>query len=229
MGQFTTYQVQLRDPAVDVTGGSPCGSGAVITNIQDIRSQYTNASVTLGSQKIRGIVISDRANGNLVTQNLVIQDSLGYGITVRFTANHAVNLGDKVEINLSGGSLDQFNGLLQVSGLATTTATTVSSGNSLTPRVATIAQILANAETWESTLVRVNGATISGTTYGTGTTINDGSGTIALYTRTGATFSGSAVTSGTVNVVSILGQFDNAAPFDAGYQLLMRNLGDVFP
>lgn len=229
MGQFTTYQIQLRDPATDVTGGSPCGSGAVLTNIQDIRSQYTNALVTLGSQKIRGVVISDRAAANLVTQNLVIQDSLGYGITVRFTTNHAVNLGDKVEINLSGGSLDQFNGLLQVSGLATTTVTTVSSGNSVTPRVATIAQILANAETWESTLVRVNGATISGTTYGTGTTINDGSGTIALYTRTGATFSGSAITSGTVNVVSILGQFDNAAPFDSGYQLLMRNLGDVFP
>ena len=229
MGQFTTYQVQLRDPAVDVTGGSPCGSGAVLTNIQDIRSQYTNAAVTLGSQKIRGIVISDRAAANLVTQNLVIQDSLGYGITVRFTANHTLNLGDKVEINLSAGTLDQFNGLLQVSNLATSTATTVSSGNSVTPRVATIAQIQANAETWESTLVRVNAATISGTTYGTGTTLTDASGTIALYTRTGATFSGSPITSGAVNVVSILGQFDNAAPFDAGYQLLLRNLGDVFP
>ena len=229
MGQFTTYQIQLRDPAVDVTGGSPCGSGAVVTNIQDIRSQYSTAAVTLGSQKIRGVVISDRAAANLVTQNLVIQDSLGYGITVRFTANHAVNLGDKVEINLSGGTLDQFNGLLQVSNLATTTVTTVSSGNSVTPRVATIAQILANAESWESTLVRVNAATISGTTYGTGTTLTDASGTMALYTRTGATFSGSAITSGAVNVVSILGQFDNAAPFDSGYQLLMRNLGDVFP
>jgi hypothetical protein len=229
MGQFTTYQVQLRDPAVDVTGGTPCGSGAVVTNIQDIRSQYSTAAVTLGSQKIRGIVISDRAAANLVTQNLVIQDSLGYGITVRFTANHTLNLGDKVEINLSGGTLDQFNGLLQVSNLATTTVTTVSSGNTVTPRVATVAQILANAETWESTLVRVNAATISGTTYGTGTTLTDASGTMALYTRTGATFSGSAITSGSVNVVSILGQFDNAAPFDSGYQLLLRNLGDVFP
>jgi hypothetical protein len=228
MGQFTTYQVQLRNPASDVVGGTPCGSGAILANISDVRALYTGTAVTLNSQKIRGIVISDRANANLVTQNIVVQDSLGFGITVRFSANHSLNLGDKVEINVSGGTLDVFNGLLQISNLATSTATVVSSGNTVAPRIATIADILTNAETWESTLVQILTCTISGTTYGTGNTITDvTTQNITLYTRTGATFSGTAVPSGSRNVTGILSQFDTSLPHTSSYQILMRNLSDV--
>jgi hypothetical protein len=228
MGQFTTYQVQLRNPSTDVVGGTPCGSGASLTNISDLRAQYTGAAGTVtANTKVRGIVISDRTTSNLVGQNLVIQDSLGYGITLRFAANHSVNLGDKLEVNVSGGTIDQFNGLTQVSNLALTTITVVSSGNSVTPRVATVSQVLANAETWESTLIQIQGCTISGTTYGTSNTVSDGSGSLSLYTRTGATFAGTAVTAGTVNVTGILSQFDTTAPTTGGYQFLLRNLSDI--
>jgi hypothetical protein len=193
-----------------------------------LRAQYTGASGTVtANTKIRGIVISDRTTSNLVGQNLIIQDSLGFGITLRFSANHSVNLGDKIEVNVSGGTIDEFNGLTQVSNLALTTITVVSSGNTVAPRVVTISQILANAETWESTLIQVQGCTISGTTYGISNTITDGTGSISLYTRTGATFAGSAVTAGSVNVAGILSQFDNSAPTTSGYQMLLRNLSDV--
>ena len=230
MGQFTTYQVQLRDPAVDVTGGSPCGSGATLANIQDVRAQYTGATGTVsGSLKIRGIVISDRANGNIVTQNAVIQDSLGYGITVRFTANHTLNLGDKVEINITGATLEEFSGLLQVSQLGTTTSTVVSTGNSVTPRVATLTQINANSETWESTLVRVDNIssiTSGGPTFGSAggnLVVNDGSASITVYTRTAATFSTSTVPATPFDLIGIVGQFNTTK------QLSVRNAADIIP
>jgi hypothetical protein len=230
MGQFTTYQVQLRDPAVDVTGGSPCGSGATLANIQDVRAQYTGATGTVsGSLKIRGIVISDRANGNIVTQNAVIQDSLGYGITVRFTANHTLNLGDKVEINITGANLEEFSGLLQVSQLGTTTSTVVSTGNSVTPRVATLTQINANSETWESTLVRVDNIssiTSGGPTFGSAggnLVVNDGSASITVYTRTAATFSTSTVPATPFDLIGIVGQFNTTK------QLSVRNAADIIP
>jgi len=232
LGQFTSYQFQLRDPAYDVTGGTPCGGGgsSTLANIGDVRAQYTGVTGTVtGSLKIRGVVISDRAAGNLVSQNLVIQDSLGSGITLRFTGNHSINLGDKIEVNITGATLEVFNGLLQVNSLVLTTVTSVSTGNSVTPRLATITQLLANAEAWESTLIRIDAVTISGTTYGTSNTITDAGGSVSLFTRSTATFTGIATTSGTVNVVGILSQFDSSVPYTTGYQILMRNLTDVIP
>ena len=230
MGQFTTYQIQLRDPAVDVTGGTPCGSGATLANIQDVRAQFTGASGPVsGSLKIRGIVISDRANSNIVSQNAVIQDSLGFGVTVRFTANHTLNLGDKVEINITGATLEEFNGLLQVSQLATTTSTVVSTGNSVTPRVATLAQINTNSETWESTLVRVDNIssiTSGGPTFGSAggnLVVNDGSGSITFYTRTAATYSSSTVPATPFDVIGIIGQFNTTK------QISARNASDIIP
>jgi hypothetical protein len=230
MGQFTTYQVQLRDPAVDVTGGTPCGSGATLANIQDVRAQYSGVTGTVsGSLKIRGIVISDRANSNIVSQNAVIQDSLGFGVTVRFTANHTLNLGDKVEINITGATLEEFSGLLQVSQLGTTTSTVVSTGNSVTPRVATLAQINTNSELWESTLVRVDNIssiTSGGPTFGStggNLVVSDGSGSITIYTRTAATFSSSTVPATPFDVIGILGQFNTTK------QISARNAADIIP
>lgn len=231
LGQFTGYQFQLRDPAYDVTGGTPCGGGSTtLANISDVRAQYTGVTGTVsGSISIRGVVISDRAAGNLDVRNLVIQDSLGYGITLRFTANHSINLGDKIQVNITGATLGEFNGLLQVSNLILTTVTSVSTGNTVTPRLATITQVLANAEAWESTLIRIDAVTISGTTYGTANTITDAGGSVSLYTRSTATFTGTATASGTVNVVGILSQFDSSVPYTSGYQMLMRNLTDIVP
>jgi hypothetical protein len=230
LGQFTSYQFQLRDPAYDVTGGTPCGGNATLANISDVRAQYTGAPGTVsGSIKIRGVVISDRAGANMISQNLVIQDSLGFGVTVRFTATHSINLGDKIEVNITGATLEEFNGLLQVNNLGLTSSTTVSTGNTVTPRVATVDQVIANAEDWESTLITVQGVVISGPTYGFSNTITDATGSVTLYTRTGATFSGTAITAGTVNVTAILSQFDSSVPYTSGYQMLMRNLNDVTP
>ncbi len=230
MGQFTTYQIQLRDPATDVTGGTPCGSGATLANIQDVRAQYTGATGTVsGSLKIRGIVISDRANGNIVTQNAVIQDSLGFGVTVRFLANHSLNLGDKVEINITGARLEEFSGLLQVSQLDITTAAVISTGNTVTPRIATLTQINANSETWESTLVRVDNIssiTSGGPTFGSAggnLVVNDGSASITVYTRTAASFSSSTVPATPFDIIGIVGQFNTTK------QISARNASDIIP
>lgn len=229
LGQFTSYQFQLRDPSYDITGGTPCGGGtATLANIQDIKSLYSGTAVAVAAgTKIRGIVISDRANSNIVGQNLVIQDSLGFGITVRFTSNHSVNLGDKVEINIGGGTLDVFNGLLQVSGLALTTINAVSTGNSVTPRLATVAQINSNSDAWESTLVEIEDVSsiTGGPTFGANfgnLTLNDGTATITLYTRSAATFSGNNVpTTFPVTVRGIVGKFNTTR------QILMRNASDL--
>lgn len=226
----TTKQLIIRDTADAPLNGPRCGSGpTTLMNISDLRALFTGTPTTVPSgRRISGIVISDRANKNLVDQNAVIQQGNNLaGIVVRFSSAHSLNLGDSVDINISGGSLEEFSGLLQV-GAATTGATVISTGKSITPRVATIAQVNTNLEAWESTLVRVNNVTVTGGTSGTwagNTTWNDGSGTITGFTRTGtsgATFQNTVYPTGTISsLTGIVGQFNTTK------QLSLRNLGDV--
>lgn len=221
VGQFTSYQLQLRNPANDVVGGTTCTAGpADLTTIDSIRMLYTGSNVTVNAKKVSGVVISDAANGNINNQNLVIQDGTA-GITLRFSNAHSFNLGDSVEVILNNGVVSEYNGLLQVDGLLTTNATLIASGVTPAVRTATVAQILANAEDWESTLVQITGATIGGdATYGFND-ITDASGTMDFYTSNGANFKGQTVPTGTVNITGILGQYNT------DYQILIRSTADV--
>lgn len=226
----TTKQLIIRDTADAPLNGPRCGSGpTTVINISDLRALFTGTPVTVpAGKRITGIVISDRAAKNVVDQNAVIQQGNGLaGIVVRFSSAHSLNLGDSVDINISGASLEEFSGLLQV-GAATTGATVISTGKSITPRVATIANVNTNLEAWESTLVKVNNVTVTGGTSGTwagNTTWNDGTGSITGFTRTGstgATFQGTAYPTGTISsLTGIVGQFNTTK------QLSLRNLSDV--
>ncbi|EJF52435.1 hypothetical protein SapgrDRAFT_0692 [Saprospira grandis DSM 2844] len=227
VGQFTSYQLQLRNPANDVVGGTTCTVGpANLTTIDSIRMLYTGSNVTVNAKKVRGVVISDAANGNINNQNLVLQDGTA-GITLRFSNAHSFNLGDSIEVILNSGVVGEYNGLLQVDALSTTNATLIASGVTPAVRTATIAQVLANAEDWESTLIQITGVTISGdATYGFND-ITDASGTMDFYTNSSANFHGQTVPTGTVNITGILGQYDSNVPATTDYQILIRSTADV--
>ena len=216
-------QLKLRNTSdVNISGGS--GGGPTTTMpIANVRALFTGSSTSApASTAIAGIVISDKDEGNITAKNIVVQNSNGSGIVVRFSSdNTTIAMGDSVNIEISGATISEYNGLLQVDGVSNSNATVLSTGNSISPRVATAADINTNAEAWESTLVQINAATISGsTTYENTTTVTDASGSIDMYTRPGATFSGSAVPSGSVNITAIVSQYTS-------YQINIRTLADV--
>jgi hypothetical protein len=199
-----------------------CGGGVVSGNgIMGIRSLWTGSDVTIPSGKtIKGIVISDKDNANTDPKNLVIQDSTG-GIVVRFTTNHTFSLGDEVTVDVSGQQLTSYNGLIEVLNAPLSVATKTGTGT-VTPRVATIAQVQANADAWESTLITIQNATITGTgsTYSGTKTLNDGTGTLSHYTRSQATFAATTLPTGNKTFTGVLGDFN-------GPQLSIRSLSDV--
>jgi hypothetical protein len=176
--------------------------------------------VTIPSGKtVTGTVISDKDNGNTDPKNLVIQDTTG-GIVVRFTSNHSFALGDVVTVNLSGVTLSAFNGLVQATNAATSIATKVGTGT-ITPRVTTVSNLLANSNAWESTLVTIQSANITGgTTYSGTKSITDATGSINHFTRSTASFSGTTMPVGTFNFTGVVGNFNGA-------QLSIRNTTDV--
>lgn len=217
LGQFnTTNQIQIRGEA-DVEGGTSGGGGGNETklNIMDLRNQFTGTAVTIGSYFIEGTVISDKSTANINSQNLVIQDATG-GILVRFSAAHNFNLGDVVKIIVTGNSLDEFRKTLQVNNTALANATKTGNG-SITPVVLTMAQIRANFDNYESTLVKIKGVNMPSGTYSGSKTISDNTSSLTLFTLFSASFSSSAMPGASADITGYLANFDTTA------QLQIRN------
>jgi hypothetical protein len=214
------YIRDLNDVKLD-TARCGSGPGSNIT-IATCRSYFTGTTTTApAGKKIKGIVISDVSNLNTDPRNLAIQDSTA-GIVVRFTSSHSFPLGAEVEVDISSQELSEFAGLLQVNNVPNGNAIQTGTGT-VTPQVVTIAQINANFEAWESTLVKVNLATITGTgsTYSGSRTLTDASGTMTLYTRSQATFASQNYPLGVVSVTGIL------VPFNSTKQISIRSTADV--
>jgi hypothetical protein len=224
-GDLQLYIRDLNDvdmTADRCTGGGGSTGNETQVNIGDIRSTFNGGGLSVpANSKIVGTVISDRVNGNINGQNVVVQDATG-GVLVRFDADHGLNLNDEVEIVVSNQELSEYNGLLQVNNVPAANATVTGTGG-ITPAIMTIADVMADFDNLESTLVRIENASLSGgTTYAGALTLDDGTNSITVYTAGGASFAGAtAPTSGqTVAMTAIVGDFN-------GPQLAIRNLDDV--
>lgn len=224
----STKQFTIRDTTDVMFNGPRCGSGpTTLMNTADVRALYTGTTTfaPLG-RRITGVVISDRSTNNINSQNIFIQQGNNLsGILVRFDAPHSFNLGDSLNINISGQEISTFNALLQLNNVPLGYASVVGTGKTITPRNATIAEINTNFSTWESTLVKISNITSmtggTGGNYSGSVTLNDGSGTLTLFTSSSATFASTPRPSAATSLVGYL------SPFNATKQIAIRGLSDV--
>ena len=218
-----TKQLLIRDLEDVQISGDRCGStgqGGELMTIKEVRALFPAAVTAPQGRKVKGIVISDRANGNTTGRNLHIQDESGAGIVVRFMDPHSFALNEEIEVNVSGVELSEFNGLLQLNNVPLGNASSLGSG-SITPNIITIEEILDDFENLESTLVTIEDVNISGgTVYDGGLTLDDGTEMIDLFTSGGASFANAPVPSGMVTITAIVSQYNDP-------QLVIRNLNDV--
>lgn len=220
-----TKQLFIRAADLDVDmAGTRCNAGTgeeELMTIRELRDVFADGG-TEGPEdrKIRGVVISDNQNGNFDGRVAVVQDGTA-GITIFFQGDHGFSLGEEIEVVVSGQELSLYNDLLQLDFINNDLATSNGMGDPVEPRETTIGEVLDNAEAWESTLVQINGASISGSATFTGaTTVNDGSGSMTMFTRNSATFASSALPAEPVDMTAIVSQFND-------HQLVIRNLEDV--
>lgn len=201
-------------------GGGATGEETVV-DIISLRDAFNGgADAAPSDTKIKGVVISDADNNNWDGRNLVLQDASG-GIIIRFQDGHAFALGQELEIVVSGQELSEFNGLLQVNRVPNGNVIGNEAGTLPTPRETTVIEIITNAEEWESTLVSIKDATISGaTTFNGLTSVNDGTASIDMFTRGAANFSGTALPDEAIDMIAVVSEFNNP-------QLVIRNLDDV--
>ena len=193
--------------------------------IQDLRSKYLGTKTTAPDGYIQGVVTSDASGKNITAKNLVIQEG-NFGIVVRLTTDNTIPIGKEIKIVTNSIELSEFNKLLQLNNVPVANVTIIGDGTLPTPRVATIAQITADFENYESTLVTVNNASISGAATLSGTLkVNDGTGQIDLFTRSDAAFAATSTPQGNKTITAIVSEFTTGAT--PGYQLNLRNINDV--
>jgi len=229
----SSYDVAPRN-RTDVGGVSNSGPGLI--TIADARVDVDANGFTPGDYvpdrlgqtvHVRGVVTSVDFRGASGTE-VYIQDNTA-GIDVFSTSiNTTLNMGDNVDVI---GVISQFNGLTELTPASATDITILAPGTLPTPQieVVTLAQLANNGvgEAYEGKLIRVNNVTLQSppATFAANTNYNitDATATVVqIRIDSDTDIDGTAPPAGTFSIIGVLGQFDNAAPFDSGYQLFPR-------
>ncbi len=131
----------------------PGGSNMTIAEVLALGSNAAASGST-----IEAVVISNMDLNNLTSKKgLYVQDETG-GLQFYLAANHEFKFGDKVKIDISGVKLAEYNGAVQISGLALEKIEKLSSGNAVTPKTVKIADFLANK--YEGQYIAIEGVQV---------------------------------------------------------------------
>lgn len=172
------------------TGPDPLGPGDYMS-FADFRALYPGSGTftfPTGTKRIRGQVISN--NTNEAAGSYRLQDESGSGIYFYSVIGSPIYpLGSVLEINPNdGGKFTLYNGDLELMSVPQANVTQVSGAITITPRVATIADIVSNRNAWSSSLVKINNVTSisQASSNSTGITYNvtDATGTLSMFVRT---------------------------------------------
>lgn len=186
-GKANTYRID------DVAFGSgenvdPDPQPGELVDIADVRALYQGSNVTVSEDwYIRATVISnvDLNNGSS-KKNIVMQDGTA-GIMVRLTQDEeAFKLGDVVEVNIQGQSLENFKGLIQLNNVPNANISKVSDGTVPEPKNITAAQLISGD--YESQYVAVSDVQVVAEDLGKTFVMNNDNTSITFESRTGVTF-----------------------------------------
>jgi hypothetical protein len=181
-------------------------SSPYISNF-DLRKMYKGTEVTLstsnmrGASSVRGVVISDHSGNNLPAGLLILQNTRTVG-TVDSLRGIAIAIGqdaasyvpgDSVHVKIEGGVLKRQDGILQVTGLTSSSVTKIVSGRTIPVNRIPSSAILARPSDFESTLVALvkvgfDPVAAPADTYKGDKVINDGFDDFTLHTEPTASF-----------------------------------------
>ena len=219
----TSKQILIRDTSdVQFTNTRCNGGPAVQTSIANIRSMYTSHDIKLAPYKIGGVVISDAANKNIAGGSVVLQDG-NAGISVYFGGTITYNPGDSIVLDVTGDSLQNYNGSLEIkTANGTIKPTPVATGRTVIPQQLSISQLNDNLSKIEFTLVKITNATVAGGgVYLGNKTLTDASGSITLFTSSSATFANDNVPTDASDWIGFAKFFGSTKEFT------IRNTSDV--
>ncbi|MGV3538842.1 MAG: DUF5689 domain-containing protein [Rufibacter sp.] len=220
------------------------GTPSPIISLEDVRSMYKGNDVALGpnqlmgAHQVLGVVISDPAgqnvpggNSNLVIQNHRRGQIRGISLNVGGSTS-AYSIGDSVVVNLTGTTLTQSNGILQITGLNSNAITKVASNSKIHMREVTLEELVKKPEQFEGTLVKVVAGNVTpipsatATFSGNNTLTDGGANQVILHTEPTAAFANRRIyASASYTGIPVVNR--NGSNGQNSVQLWVRNYEDV--
>ncbi len=144
------------EPEQPGDGGEQPEQPSGLTTIAEILA--LGQGTTINSASIEGIVISNMELNNLTSKKgMYVQDATG-ALQLRLDADHTIAFGTKVLIDLSGTTISQYSGAVQIT-VPGSKITTVSTGNTVEPKAVSITDFLANK--YEGQYVAIEGVQVA--------------------------------------------------------------------
>ena len=220
------------------------GTPNPVASVEILRAAYKGSDVSItpdkimSASKVTGVVISDVASQNFTKGSFVMESSNNgktRGITVALTEAGDVpyKLGDSLLIDLSGTSLANSKGTLQLTGVSASKITKVAEGINVKPVQMALSELAANFSLYEGTLVQVSAdikpTPAAGETYsGDKNLFNATETDIKLHTEPTASFADRRVPA-SASFIGIPTYFNSAGNTRDGAirQLRMRSINDA--
>lgn len=243
VAQFTVTDIPdaTRDVNADGIPDDPCNTlyrvRGRITSRNFVRSSWDFGSICGGIPPYP--IHTD--GFEMFIQDPSVAGGLNAGVLILFAApTPAEDPGFDPAIYQIGREVEVTGDIRQVDGVTTmfpaipSLRFTVTEPNPVpvVPTVKAIATLLASPEDYESTLVRVNGVSFTGSPTlpdlgsSASISVSDGTGTLTMRIDEDTDIPGQLPPSGSFDLVGIFTQFDNSAPFTSGYQVLPRFYSD---
>ncbi|MCX6148951.1 MAG: phospholipase D-like domain-containing protein [Ignavibacteriales bacterium] len=181
--------------------------------------------------KVTGVVTSSNQLGT--AGPATIQDNSGAMAVYGSSFANEVKIGDSVTVI---STLTQYNGLAELNFTKAGSSYLKHKSNvHFDTLIVTLSQIKNQQwngyEEFESQIVRVNNATISGTGNFEGNktyTISDATGSLVIYSdKDVTTLVGTPIPSGSVDLIGVVGQYLVNQPYNSGYQIIPRFRQDI--
>ncbi|PCH78314.1 MAG: hypothetical protein COB98_00705 [Flavobacteriaceae bacterium] len=218
-----TFQLLLRDFAdFSEMNDDKCDiyASAEMIDLSAVRAMFTGSKLSIENNvKIKAVITSDGATGNIHGQSAFAQDATG-AIALRFAGTHDLEIGTEVVIALMGVDLKEYNGLLQLSNIPLGNIGATTTGTLPTPTVITLEQALSG--NYESMLVTIEGVEFKDITktFEGDNSVTDCTNELKVYVRGDATFKDSQVSVLKGAITGIMSEFNTP-------QMYIRDAADV--
>ncbi len=220
-------QLYIRDIDEVTLDGERCpipGDDYDLITFAELRDNYHDGDTGIPpTTRVEGVVISDVENNNHPGRNLFMMDESGQGMVIRFRDDvfHDFPMGTSLRVIVSNMQVSEFRGLLQIEDVPIGNAHSLGMEELPEPNQATVQEVIENIDNYQSTLVTIENASITGgTTFAGELTVTDDTGSITMFTHNWASFANSQVPEGNVTITAIA-----SVHFDP--QLMIRNLNDL--
>ncbi len=234
-GDLVEYYVEATDDQNETTTTSTTGFFAGTSGIQPVKAVDANGVMLYDGYYARLTGVATVESGLYQTTNLDvnIQDATGGINLFAFGFTNTIVRGNSYTVV---GQLDQYNGKAEI--IPDNETDVVDNGPGVLPPFMqlTIAQVLADPELYEGSLVGIALVTNTGTgdawpADGQNANLivtDDGSvNTLILRIDKDTDIDGTPEPTWPKDVIGIFNQFDSSSPYDEGYQIIPRDLNDL--